>query len=83
MSTLEITRETTIEEVVLKFPQTVEIFFRHGIPAISCGSPLWGTIGENIERYGVTDPEKLLEELQKAVEATPTVVVTTRKEAHS
>ena len=83
MDTFKITRDTTIEEVVMKFPQTVEIFFRHGIPAISCGSPLWGTIGENIDRYHVKDPEKLIEELQNAIASSSTVILTHPKEAHT
>ncbi len=59
----EITLDTTVEEVVLRYPESVDIFFKYGIPAIACGSPIWGTIGENAQKYGVEDVEGLLREL--------------------
>jgi iron-sulfur cluster repair protein YtfE (RIC family) len=45
---MKITKDSTVEEVVLRYPDAVEIFFKYGIPAIACGTPIWGTIGENI-----------------------------------
>lgn len=63
----EITLETTVEELVLRYPETVAVFFKHGIPAISCGTPIWGTIGENARKYGVKDPERLLQDLREKV----------------
>ncbi len=65
---MTITPESTIEEVVVRYPDTVQIFFRHGIPAISCGAPIWGTIRENAEKYGVPDLEALLRELNDVAE---------------
>ncbi len=62
---MEITADTTVEEVVLRYPDSVDIFFKYGIPAIACGSPIWGTIGENAEKYGVEDLEGLLRELNE------------------
>ncbi len=60
---MEITPETTVEEVVIRYPESVDIFFKYGIPAIACGAPIWGTIGENAEKYGVKDLDALLREL--------------------
>ncbi|MCF6191700.1 MAG: disulfide oxidoreductase [Candidatus Hydrothermae bacterium] len=65
---MTITPESTIEEVVVRYPDTVQIFFRHGIPAISCGAPIWGTIRENAEKYGVQDLDALLRELNDVAE---------------
>ncbi len=65
---MTITPESTIEEVVVRYPDTVQVFFRHGIPAISCGAPIWGTIQENAEKYGVKDLEALLRELNEIAE---------------
>jgi len=62
---MKITLESKIEDVVVKYPETVSIFFKYGIPAISCGAPIWGTIGENVEKYNVKDPESLLKELNE------------------
>ena len=65
---MTITPESTIEEVVVRYPDTVQVFFRHGIPAISCGAPIWGTIQENAEKYRVEDLEALLRELNEIAE---------------
>ncbi len=66
---MKITPDTTVEEVVVKYPDSVDIFFKHGIPAISCGAPIWGTIGENAEKYGVKDLDALLKELNELAES--------------
>ena len=63
MDGTRITPDMTVEEVVVRYPDTVPVFFRHGIPAISCGAPIWGTIRENAEKYGVKDLEALLRDL--------------------
>ena len=65
---MKITKNSTVEEVVLRYPDSVEIFFKYGIPAIACGTPIWGTIGENAERYNVSDVEGLLKELNELAE---------------
>ncbi len=66
---VRITADATIEEVVVRYPGTVQIFFRHGIPAISCGAPIWGTIRENAEKYGVKDLQALLDDLNREARA--------------
>lgn len=63
----KITEETTIEEILTINPYTVSIFLKYGIPAISCGEPIWGTIRENALKYKVQNIEELIEELNKAV----------------
>ncbi len=63
-----ITKDSTIEEVVTKFPQTIKVFQDFGVPAIACGEPIWGKIGENAEKYNVKDVEALLKALNKAAE---------------
>jgi len=35
---------------------------------IACEAPIWGTIGENAERYNVSDLEGLLRELSELAE---------------
>ena len=62
----KITPEMTVEEVITRWPQTIKVMIKFGIPALVCGEPLWGTIGENAEKYGVKDIDKLIEELNKA-----------------
>ncbi len=62
---MKITFDTKIEEVVPLYPDSVKIFMRFGIPAISCGEPIWGTIGEAIKKYNVGKPDELIRELNE------------------
>jgi len=65
---MKITRDSNLEEVVNTWSDTVDVFIRHGMPCFVCGEPAWGTVGENIDRHNVADPEKLLDELNRIVE---------------
>ncbi len=58
--------DMTIEEVITRWPQTIKVMIKFGIPALVCGEPLWGTIKENAEKYGVKELDKLMDELNKA-----------------
>jgi hybrid cluster-associated redox disulfide protein len=66
--TKKISKETLIEDLVKDHPTTVKVFTRHKLPCIVCGEPLWGTVGENAERYGA-DLEALLSDLRAEAEA--------------
>ncbi len=75
MSEVKITPDWTIEDLVTKYPKTVDILFKHGIPAIACGTPIWGTIAENAEKYGVKDLDALMKELNEAAQETGTLIL--------
>lgn len=62
---MKITGEMTIEEVVMRYPKTVPVFFAHGLPPIACGEPVWGTIAENAEKEKVADLDALIRELNR------------------
>ncbi len=64
-----ITKDMSIEEVILRYPESADIFFKHGIPAVACGSPIWGTIEENAKKYHVNDISALLKELNELAES--------------
>lgn len=64
---MEITRDSGLEEVITRYPETVEIFIRFGMPCFVCGEPSWGTVGENIDRHKVMNPDKLLEALNEVI----------------
>jgi len=69
-----ITAEMTIEEVVMRYPRTVPTFYKHNLPPIACGEPVWGTIAENAEKNGVADLEALIRDLNRvAAEYEPSV----------
>ncbi len=65
---MKITRESVLEEIITAYPETVQVFIRFGMPCFVCGEPAWGTVGENMDRHKVAEPQKLLEELNKAAE---------------
>ncbi|MEN3044632.1 MAG: hypothetical protein ABDH37_05400 [Candidatus Hydrothermales bacterium] len=64
----KITENNTIEEILVLYPQAIKVFLKYGIPAISCGEPIWGTIKENAEKYGVKNLKNLIEELNEIIE---------------
>lgn len=61
-----IKHDMTVEEVITRWPQTIKVMIKFGIPALVCGEPLWGTIEENAQKYGVKEIDKLMDELNKA-----------------
>ncbi len=67
---MKVEKTTTVEELVVNYPQTVKVFMRFGIPCISCGSPLWGTVEEEAKRKGVSGEklDELIAELQRVVD---------------
>ena len=62
----KITKETTIEEVLEKFPETVGTFMDYKISSLVCGEPLWGTVEEAAQKYNV-DLDTLLKSLNEVV----------------
>ncbi|MDX9852712.1 MAG: hypothetical protein RBS81_02850 [Tenuifilaceae bacterium] len=41
-----ITKDITIEELVDKIPESVQLLSKRGIICILCGEPVWGTLDE-------------------------------------
>ncbi len=46
MNTINITKDISIEELVEKYPFSVEYMAKNGIRCIVCGEPIWGTLEE-------------------------------------
>ena len=61
----KVTLETPIEDLVQKFPEAVGFLTRNGIRCIRCGEPLWCTLGELLEEENSSDPQSMLDELNK------------------
>jgi len=62
-----ITRDTYIEEMVHEHPQTVTLMMQFGVICIQCGEPIWGTVGEALDRKQIQDPEKVIEALNAMI----------------
>lgn len=61
----KVTLDTAIEDLVLKFPESVGFLTRRGIRCIRCGEPLWCTLGELLEEERIPDPQNMVDELNK------------------
>lgn len=61
----KVTLETAIEDLVLKFPESVGFLTRRGIRCIRCGEPLWCTLGELLEEEKIPDPQTMVDELNE------------------
>jgi hypothetical protein len=62
-----ITQNSLIEDLVADFPVVIPILVRYGVVCLECGEPVWGTLGEALDRAGITavgDRQTILAELQ-------------------
>ena len=64
---MQITKETTIEEIVYQSPPAVRYLREKGIRCIACGEPIWGTLEEAAREKGFDDAaiEGLVKELRE------------------
>jgi hybrid cluster-associated redox disulfide protein len=68
MPAAAITADSTVEEVLARFPATARTFVALGLPCFTCGEPTWGTVGELCQRHR-RDPAAVLAELNRAARA--------------
>lgn len=61
----KITWDTPIEDLVLKYPESVGFLTRKGIRCIRCGEPLWCTLGELLQEDNIPEPQKIIDELNE------------------
>ena len=54
---MEITRDTTIEDLVYLKVDSVRYLADRGIKCIACGEPIWGTLEEAAKEKGFSDEE--------------------------
>jgi hybrid cluster-associated redox disulfide protein len=61
-----ITKQMPIGEVVQKYPQTIEVFLRHGLMCFGCAIARFENVEQGAQAHGI-DAEKLLADLNAAV----------------
>jgi hybrid cluster-associated redox disulfide protein len=66
-----ITKEMTIGEVVEKYPQSVEVFLRHGLMCFGCAVARFENVAQGAMAHGI-DVEALMKDLNAAVAAPQT-----------
>lgn len=62
-----IDKDMKIGEVVAKYPETIEVFFKEGLHCVGCGSAFFETIEEGCQMHGI-NVKKLLKEVNKVIE---------------
>jgi len=63
----KITKKMAIGEVVQKYPQTAEVFIKHGMHCLGCAIAHYENIEQGAQVHGI-DIKKLVEDLNKAIE---------------
>jgi iron-sulfur cluster repair protein YtfE (RIC family) len=52
-----VSKDITIEDLVVQIPESVNFLREKGIVCIICGEPVWGTLSELAERKGLSVKE--------------------------
>ena len=66
MEEKKITGDMVLGEVVMEHPETVEVFFRHGLPCEMCNLAMGETVAQGAISHGIK-VEDLLKDLNKAI----------------
>ena len=66
MTRAKITKEMNIDEVIKKYPETVEIFVKNGFYCIGCAAASFESIEDGAKAHGV-DTNKLVKELNEVI----------------
>lgn len=62
---MAITKEMTIAECVEQYPETVEVFHRHGLACFGCAVAQLENIDQGAKLHGI-NPDDLVAELNEA-----------------
>jgi len=65
---MKITKQMGIQEVVDKYPQTVAVFFKHGLGCLGCAAAHFETIEQGAMAHGL-NVDALIADLNKVVPA--------------
>lgn len=64
----KITKDMSIVEVVMKYPDTIEVFMYAGMSCFGCMAAQFETIEQGSEAHGI-DPDALVDALNEIIEA--------------
>lgn len=60
--TPKITKDMIIQDVVLEYPESMEVFFEYGIHCVGCGNSMFETVEEGAKLHGF-DVDEFLDDL--------------------
>jgi len=66
MTKRKITKDMSFRETLEKYPETVDIFFKHGMHCIGCIAASFETIEQGAIAHGI-DVDKLIKDLNNAI----------------
>ena len=70
---MTITKETTIEEVVKQYPETMMVFMKHGLHCVGCHVSSFESIEEGAMAHGV-DVDILVADLNKVTSSRKEII---------
>lgn len=62
-----INRDISIEDLVADYPELVVPLRKHDVVCVACGEPLWGTLGELMDKKDLQNQDEIIEELNKII----------------
>lgn len=63
---MQITKDMTIEDVVQRFPETIQVFSRYGVGCLGCSAAQYDNIGQGAAIHGL-DTDQLVQELNACI----------------
>jgi len=63
---MRITKDMTIGEVVQQFPETIQVFSRHGVVCLGCSAAKYDNVEYGAAVHGL-DTQELLQELNACI----------------
>jgi hybrid cluster-associated redox disulfide protein len=64
---MKITKKTNIKDVVTKYPETTDVFFKFGLHCLGCAAANFENIEQAAQVHGI-NVDKFLEELNKSID---------------
>ncbi len=65
MEKIKIAKDMLIEELVEKYPDSIQFLTKKGIVCFVCGEPAWGTLSELCSKKGIVNIDIVIGELEK------------------
>jgi methionine synthase II (cobalamin-independent) len=62
-----ITKNTTIEEIVMNYPDLITPLKQFGITCVACGEPIWGTLAENAYQKNINELDVIIDKLNRII----------------
>ncbi|MFW9768973.1 MAG: DUF1858 domain-containing protein [Candidatus Thorarchaeota archaeon] len=62
-----VTKEMSIGEVVMKWPETAAAFLEHGLMCYGCAAARYETIEQGAQAHGI-DPDELIKAINEEIE---------------